>query len=200
MEILFFDSGQVKITEEGLSVPSFRDLYEGDKNKGKPHFKRYIEYIWYLYSKDSPYYDYSFKERVAVIEERIFHSTKKSWDSILSSVARLRDCVDEYNSLTKSREDRQYEKYMDDMDSYIDRLTNLPSSKKVKIKVDDKDEDGNVFVRDGYVEIENMDERSKARKEIKETYDMIDLIKERQRKKAGVTKRRYLRIFDNPEK
>ena len=69
-EVLYFDNGVVKMSQEGLSLPGFRSLYDHDKNKGKPLFKRYVEAIWYVYSKDSPYYyGMSLQERIDIYEE-----------------------------------------------------------------------------------------------------------------------------------
>jgi len=199
MDFIYFDKGVVKMTEEGLSIPCFKELYDRDKLKGKPSFKRYIEYIWYLYSKESPYENVSFVERLTLVEENIFRSSK-CWVHICDDVPLVKECALEYENRIKSREDKQYDKLMEDIDAYIDELKVISVKKRIKIRVDYEDpETGEKVYKDVFTEIHNTEERANARKEIKEAYNLADFLKDRISKHGGPKKRKYLRIFDNPE-
>lgn len=201
MEVLFFENGKVQMTQEGLSMPSMKKAYDNDKNTGKPKFKIFIELLWYIHSKESTYCNIPLIDRISLVNDKHIPSGKsfKSWEELLDKNNEMKDAVEDYIALIKTREDRQYDKLMDDIDNYIDELNNVPIRKKVKTKVDYEDENGEKQVRDGVVEVFNIDERSSAQKAIKELYNLADYLKDRISKQGEVKKRTYIRIFDKVE-
>jgi len=198
-EILYIDGGIVKLTEEGLSLVSFSDLYKGDKNTGKPLFCHYIEAVWYMYSKSSPYYSLPFEVRVEEFDKKLEGSSKKKWVKLCED-SRFTACVKEYDSITKSHEDRQYQRLINDAERYIEYLERIPLEKEVKVKDKIKNpESGEEEMRDVWIKVPNFKERKEARQEIEEQYKFIDRIKERLAGQNVVKSRRYVRIFDKPE-
>ncbi len=196
-EILYMESGQVQMTEEGLAISSFRDLYESDKNKGKPLFKKYIDAIWTVYSKDAPnYYSTSELDRISHYNEK--HSGKKGWGSLVKD-QRFNDCVKAYIEISKTRYDIQYEKLMDDIDREIEYLQNMPLEITVKQTVEIENEDGSVDKVFKDVKIPNSEQRRKSHKAIKELFAMQDELKERIKQENKTIIKKYVRIFDNPK-
>jgi hypothetical protein len=196
-EILYMDSGIVKMVEEGLAIDSFRELYEGDKNKGKPMFKKYIEALWRVYSKDAPYYfSTSVQERISEYNRKV--SDKKGWSSLVKD-ERFNKCVQDYIKHVKNRYDIQYEKLMDDIDTQIEYLQNIPMTRKGKRTTVVENEDGskeNIIVE---VDIPNIDERTNAYKIVKELYKTQDDLQERMKQEGKKIIKKYVRIFDNPD-
>lgn len=196
MEVLFLDKGVVKMTEEGLMVPCFRELYDADKVKDKPRFKKKIEILWYLFSPDSSYNGMSYIEKCEVVERE--HIDGKSISTYLEDML-FKNCIEPYKNLVLTREDRQYSKLMDELDFYIDKLQNIPLTKKAKSRMEVVLENGEKESQIVDVEVLNTEERSLARKEIKEMYALSDYITERMQKQGTIKKKKYLRIFDNNE-
>lgn len=196
-EILYMDSGMVKLTEEGLSLVSFSDLYNGDKNTGKPMFRHYIDAIWHVYSKSSPFYSLSFEMRVEEFNRKAENNGKKGWNTLTKDM-RFIECCKEYDNITKTHEDRQYERLIKDAQTYIEYLEKIPLEKEVRAQ--DKivnPESGEEETRWIYVKVPNFKERKEARQEIEEQYKFIDRIKERLAGQQAIKNRKYVRIFDN---
>lgn len=198
-EVLYMDGGIVKLTEEGLSLGSFSALYESDKNTGKPLFKRYIDAIWHVYSKSSPYYSLSFDMRVDEYDKKCLNKGDKLWVSCIGD-KRFVACVQEYDKVTKTNEDRQYQRLIDDAQKYIEYLERIPLEKTVREKVEvENPETKEKEFRFVEMKVPNFKERKEARNEIEEQYKFIDKIKERIAGQTVNKNRKYVRIFDNPE-
>jgi hypothetical protein len=198
-EVLYMDGGIVKLTEEGLSLGSFSALYESDKNTGKPLFKRYIDAIWHVYSKSSPYYSLSFDMRVDEYDKKCLNKGDKLWVSCVSD-KRFVACVQEYDKVTKTNEDRQYQRLIDDAQKYIEYLERIPLEKTVREKIEvENPETKEKEFRFVEMKVPNFKERKEARNEIEEQYKFIDKIKERIAGQTVKKNRKYVRIFDNPE-
>ena len=198
-EVLYMDGGIVKLTEEGLSLGSFSALYESDKNTGKPLFKRYIDAIWHVYSKSSPYYSLSFDMRVDEYDKKCLNKGDKLWVSCIGD-KRFVACVQEYDKVTKKNEDRQYQRLIDDAQKYIEYLERIPLEKTVREKVEvENPETKEKEFRFVEMKVPNFKERKEARNEIEEQYKFIDKIKERIAGQTVNKNRKYVRIFDNPE-
>lgn len=197
-DILYIDSGVIKMVEEGLAIESFRELYEGDKNKGKPLFKKYIEAIWRVYSKDAPYYfSTSTQERISEYNRKV--SDKKGWGALVKD-ERFNKCVEDYVKHVKSRYDIQYEKLMDDIDAQIEFLQNIPMTKKGKRTTEVENEDGTKEKIIVEVDVPNTEERSNAYKSIRELYKTQDDLQERMKSEGKKIIKKYVRIFDDPTK
>jgi len=195
-EILYMESGQVQMTEEGLAFPSFRNLYESDKNRGKPLFKKYIDALWYVYSKDAPsYYSTSEIDRIAAYNARSI--TRGGWNSLIRD-ERFLACANEYVKHIKTRYDIQYEKLMDDIDREIEFLQNIPLTTKVKQTVEIEDENGEIVKTFRDVEVPNSDARKNAHKSISELFKVQDELKKRIKEENTTIIKKYVRIFDNP--
>lgn len=198
-EILYMDGGIVKLTEEGLSLGSFSTLYESDKNTGKPLFKRYIDAIWHVYSKNSPYYSLSFDMRVEEYDRKCLNKGDKLWVSCVGD-KRFVECCKEYDNITKTNEDRQYARLIDDAQKYIEYLERIPLEKTVREKIEvENPETKEKEYRFIEMKVPNFKERKEARLEIEEQYKFIDKIKERIAGQTIKKNRKYVRIFDNPE-
>ena len=199
MEILFIDRGIVKITEEGMALPSFRVLFDEDKKAGKPVFKKRVEMLWYLYSKESPYFDMKVVERYDVYSSRIMGCSVEDLKKILEHRS-VKDCVKEYEEIIMTREDKQLTMILDDIDNYIEDLSNVPSKRKIKTKFEVEHPDsGDKTIKEVIIDVMNTDEKLSVQKAIQEAYKLVDYIEDRRKKKGVVKQRRYLRIFDNPE-
>lgn len=199
MEILFIDRGVVKVTEEGMALPSFRVLFDEDKKAGKPVFKKRVEMLWYLYSKDSPYFDMKVIERYDVYSSRIMGGSVDDLKKILEHRS-VKDCVKEYEEIIMTREDKQLTKILDDIDDYIQDLSNVPSKRRIKTKFEvEHPESGDKTIKEVVIDVMNTDEKLSVQKAIQEAYKLVDYIEDRRKKKGVVKQRRYLRIFDNPE-
>ena len=193
-EILFIDRGVVKLTEEGFSMGSFSHLYDSDKNTGKPLFKKMCEALWYIHSKSSPYWNMSLSSRIKIYcENKGNNFSEKTLNDI-----RYIACEKDYIKVTQSREDIQYQKLMDDIDGFIERLGNVPMDKEVSMKfevvnplTDEKE------YRIEKVMVPNSEERLQANKHIKEMYNMRDYLSDRIAGQAVKKENRYVRIFDN---
>lgn len=199
MEILFIDKGIVKITEEGMALPSFRVLFDEDKKAGKPIFKNRIEMIWYLYSKESPYFDMKLVERHDVFASRIMGGSVDDLRKILE-YKNVRDCIREYEEIIMTREDKQLTKILDDIDDYISDLSNVPSKRRIKTKFEvEHPESGEKTIKEVVIDVMNTDEKLSVQKAIQEAYKLVDYIEDRRKKKGVIKQRRYIRLFDNPE-
>ena len=195
MEFLYYENGRIQVTEELLSVPVFKDMYDTDKSKAKGKFRYYMLLMWYMHSESSPYDNINDIETERLVNEK--HVTGRStWGDLLGSIKGLRACRDEYIKLTMSREKQQYKKLMDDIDAYIEFLNDIPLKKKVSTYVDDTDDEGKDIRRKVTVDFINSDERLAAQKALKDMYNLADYLKERIKKQGTTVKRRYKRIFD----
>ena len=195
-EILYMESGQVQMTEEGLAFPSFRNLYDSDKNRGKPLLKKYIDALWYVYSKDAPnYYSTSEIDRIAAYNARSI--TRGGWNSLIRD-ERFLACANDYVKHIKTRYDIQYEKLMDDIDREIEFLQNIPLTTKVKQTVEVEDDNGEIVKTFRDVEVPNSDARKNAHKSISELFKVQDELKKRIKEENTTIIKKYVRIFDNP--
>ena len=198
MEILYYDNNVVKMLEEGMSIPEFKSYYDSDTSKGKSRFKERMDLLWHVYSKSSPYSDLSLSERIEIIDDK--HLTRgRKWEDIIKD-KKFNSCVSIYYKITRSREDIQFEKLMDDIDKYIEDISDIPLKKKVTIKHEypDPEDKDKTLVRPIKVDVLNTDERLNSQNVLMKMYDFSDKLKERIRSQSSDKKgKRYHRIFDS---
>ena len=75
---MFFEATKsgVSVKEESLLIPEVRELYDGDKTKGKRDFHKAIAYVYHMYDKRSDYIETLFDDRVKLVSKDQLDSEK----------------------------------------------------------------------------------------------------------------------------
>lgn len=156
------EEGEIKITDEGMQLPTVRELWNSDKRSmSKPFFFKCMTYIYWMYKKDGEYRNHPYKKRRELAEQH----AKDSW-KIFEENTRVKAVVNTYleNQLTLT--ERLYENIKRDIADCIEHLASIPIKRKIKetIEIDDVDNQGNNIKRKIKIdlEIDNSIEKSKA--------------------------------------
>lgn len=199
MSFLFIENGEVKPTEEGNLIPQVRAVYNADKTDGKQFYKDVLMYVFFVYNKDGVYKDSFDTYRKTMVIER--HLPKRNADD-LENNKRVRDLIDEYLDRQMTKNERLLYRLEIDIEKLLERISTIPYSKTVTLKIPYTNEDGETTYVPTKVEIDNSEEKAKT---IKIAEGMIDyseklrqkILKDKtDKKKKGAN----IRLFDRVKK
>jgi hypothetical protein len=179
-EILYLENGDVKISEQGMSLPEAKAIWNMDKHKGKPFFNRVITFTYYVHNKGSIYRRMSPSQREQKVMAVYFPDVRdRSMDD-----PRVKDFIKTYNYLTKSNKERIRDAMLRDLDEMAVKLSKIKFTKEKKVNQDvfthcphcQKDVTVNVDMR---IDIDNTEEKLKAMKVIEEIISREETIKKK---------------------
>ena len=190
-EILNYENGEVKISEQGLRTTPFSSLMKGDRSKDRQRFFDAVTFIFFMYSRNSIYRRRTPMQRKAYIAGNVF---KKDLDYLekLEKMDGFKEAVAFYIEDQYSEEEWAYEQWKQDVEQYIIYLRNIPYVLKVKKNVD------GILVD---VDIDNSSVKMPA---VKHFAELIELGKKMQERVKESTKtvamgKREKKMFEDPD-
>jgi len=179
-EILFRDGDKVNISDDGMAYNAFKKLYAADKDPHKKYFKEVVKAIFFLYSVNSPVpvTGMGYEERVEIVQNNWL---KKDWKK-LSRSPKVKECIDLYKKITYRKDRELIKNVLQDMDDFMSHLQNIKSHKKVKIKLNRKNEEtGEMETVDAIDEVYNFEEKIKAYKDFDKLQELYEKFEEKLR-------------------
>lgn len=191
---LYLEDKEVKITEAGMREPTVIELWNSDKrSRSKPFFHKCMTYIYFMYKPDGDYKNLTPSRRL----EKSLEQAGLSFNQIDGN-KRLKAVIDEYIDQTTTLNMRLYEAIKQDVEDIIERIKNVPSTRKVKFEtkhttlVEGKEIEIPIKT---WVDVDNWEEKSKAVKNAEQLIDFEDRIRKKVMKDSLI-KRSNKRMFD----
>lgn len=165
--ILYFDEeiGEVKIVPEAMALSEVKDLYSSDHTTNKTLWKQWIKYIYFVYKKDGVFSNDLIASKRKEVCSRFFPERDPLY---FEQNPKVKAVIQLYVRKQYTHWERLFEKWKEDVDSYITYLTDVPYTRKRKVVVP-----GLNGAPDQHAEEEfpNIDEKKKAQNAI------VDLVK-----------------------
>jgi valyl-tRNA synthetase len=189
------------MSEQGMTLPESKAIWNMDKHKGKPFFNRIITYTFYVYNKDSIYRNLNPSQR----EEKVMSVYFPEVRNRSMEDDRVKAFIKAYNYLTKSSKERIRDTMLKDLEEMALKLSNIKFTKQKKVNQP-------VFVHcphcqkdvtvdvDMKIDIDNTEEKLKAMKVIEEIMKREEEIKKKIDQERLAEKGRETvtqRMFDN---
>lgn len=155
-KILFLnDIGKVTVSKSALALPEFKKLSSADHTAGKRYFEKVINFIYFVYDKDSPYVELSEDKRKELVKEDFFSSISKSEYEAFSEKQEIKDCIAKLNMLQYTPSERHMKACEAKFEQYLELYSETP------------------------VNHENYEKIAAQLKGSQSLYDIIDKLKER---------------------
>jgi len=188
------ENGVVMATEEGMALPQVQDVYSADRTTTKKFFNDVLRYIFFVYKKDGIYQDMFVTFRKKLVLERHLQDRK---EDDFEKNQRVVNLILEYQQRQLTKAERFLYQLEIDMEALLNRITEIPYTKRIKINVPYTDQDGNEQKVPTMVDMENYDEKAKAIMLADKMIDYQDklrakIIKEKTADKTGS----QARLFD----
>ena len=168
MPFLYIEEGEVFPTPEGFEIPQVKAVFNADKTEGKGFFKDVLKYVFFVYKKDGVYKDTFERYRKQMVIER--HLPKRNHQD-LEANKRVVALIQEYLDRQMTKNERLLYQLEKDIDNLLQRVSNIPYTKEVTVKVPVTNSDGETTYIPTKVEMDNSEEKEKA---IKLASGMID--------------------------
>jgi len=202
MDILKLEKGIVGISDDGMDIPEIRDFYASDKRPDKQKFKYYMKALYYIHSKQSPYYGMEYLDRIQIVENK--HIGKRKWRD-MQKVAEFQSVIEVYKNIVEDAKTRKTKdilhKLNNDLSANIDELQNIPLRKKQKVRIPVPDpETGEEIMRDVVVDVLNTKERLEAQEAIRKMLKFQDELEDRLKDSNRQTVvKDYVPLFNEPD-
>jgi hypothetical protein len=122
MEILEVNNGIVSVTKEGMLIKEIKELIKLDSDKSKKFFNKTISYIFFAYSKKSPFWDALPGERKLVASIEVF-SNSTEWE-ILEKNQVVADFISKYSAIQLSAKERLLDGVNRKIEEYLQFMQN----------------------------------------------------------------------------
>lgn len=160
---LFYRDGKVEMSDELFDTKPFQALYKRDKHSGKPNWDNWKYYFYHVYDRDSLYFREPERTKKTKILKKLGLSHEKAKDFDLL----LKDCIEFFNEIQFTKEERLLNDIEIDCEEYIDHLQSIKYTKTVTKKVTvnhpaEGDKPGKTETTETTYEEENIDEKNKA--------------------------------------
>ncbi len=196
MSFLYIEEGVVKVTEEGMALPAIDALYRTDKTDRKRYFNDCMKYVFFVYKKDGVYKDMMLTHRRKIVINR--HFEKRKEDEFENNL-KVQGVIEEYMQRQHTKMERFYYKLENDIEKLLERIHDIPYTKKVKAKVP-FEKDGEVTMVQAEIEIENYEEKSKAMMLADKLVDYEEKLRGKiLKEKIEIKKKDSTRLFDKKE-
>lgn len=192
-DIIIFEGTEVSLRAEAQEFKAFVELLDADTSKRKGLYKAQLKYLYYVYTKSSPFHDrYTPLEREALYFEQV--ETKYEKNKI--KTFELKNCIPVIRRHTMLRSEAQLEGVLEDFDRLVSHINSIPWEREVTKEI----QEGKKITTKSYIE-SNSDEKLKAIKNLKDLLELQKSIEkivkdERKKEAAGGGKKR---IFEDPE-
>jgi len=93
INMITIKDGEAVLSDYMLALPSFKKLYQSDKDKKKTYFHACLLYIYFMYDFSSPYFDYPETKRHEQVKEYVLPNTEIKTDDPV-----LLECIAVYKS------------------------------------------------------------------------------------------------------
>lgn len=187
----------VDATEEGKELSSVQDLYNADKTASKKFYHDALKYIYFVYKADGVYsnmFESSRKNHVI-----LKHFEKREIKDFEANI-RVKAVIKDYLDLQLTKTKRLYYRLEKDMEDLLDRISKIPYTRKVKVKVPVEGNDGKTEVATE-IEIENYEEKAKAMLMADKLIDYEAKIKAKIfREEVASKKNSTTRLFDRKDR
>jgi len=208
-DLIFTVDGNIYASKKLMKVPEFRELYN---KHGKTVFGNFIIFLYYVYktySSQGNFDDITYMSELPLKEriDRVFENhIDRKYRELFIDEKEFIQATELYVKLQMPKLEQMYVNVKNDIDSYVENLSNVPFTKSVYITVETPKD----LVLQGYppskrikVEVENMDEKVKA---IKMANELITYAKKMEEAVMGDRKKNFstignkdIKIFENPD-
>ena len=197
-DFLYIEENKVKVTEEGMQIPEFKEFKRYDKSTNKSFFDYAMSYIFYVYKVFGD--DRSYLHNAPLHQRRVqtvkHHCGPHKEIDIFEKNEWVRNCIDAYLEYSRTRSERLFDALKNDIEKYIEYVESIPHTIKKTVNIERKEGD---FIQMIPVEIDipNTQERLKALKEAKELDELYQkYLKDVQ--KDGKEKKLRGKRFEDP--
>lgn len=189
MSFLYTDNstGEVKIAQEAMVLPSVISLYNTDRIGGndKPFFKKVIKFIYHQYYNEHPVFkNLSYKER----RQRVLELHYNNHESVIKDIehnVRVKAVIEDYLSCQRVFSEKKYMVILNKIEELSDHLDgiSLVIKKNIEkvISVDVFDNEGNTLKRDipikTTIEVDNSKEYYAALEMIEKVMDIEERVR-----------------------
>jgi hypothetical protein len=116
--ILEYKNNIVSISEQGLNLPEFRKIYDKDTTEKKEEFRKFIDYMWFVYSRDSIYADIlpSYRKQLACTDR--LKGNGSCWKKLEGDKDNM-EAIEKFVSLMTRPKERLYLESVSKKEEYI---------------------------------------------------------------------------------
>lgn len=167
---------EIKILPEAMMLKELDDLYKSDHSPAKESWKKWIKYIYFVYKKDGVFSGDLLAEKRKEVCIRFFPDRAPDY---FESNPKIRAVSKLFVNKQFTHWEKLYEKWKEDVDSFIQYLVDVPYTRKIKGDAEGSPE----------LTIPNIDEKVKAQKAIRDLVDtgkgIESMIYQEKKDKAG---------------
>jgi hypothetical protein len=191
MSFIELKNGEIEVTEEGKTLPEIKELYAADRTSShKRWYKDALTFLYYVYKRDGIYANLFPSERKERVIQRYMPGRSIKDFENNKAFVKVRDL---YMDLQFTTVERMILKVDDDMEMLLKKISEVPLTKRVKVKIK-IDDDGRTEER--FIDMDNSEEKFKvmqiAEKLIEYQAKLREKIVRDERKKKT-----HKRLFDN---
>lgn len=125
MGLLKLSSEDIEFNLDLLCIPEFKILWDKDTSVTKEQAKREISFIYFMYSPDSPYKNYTESQRLTVLAVDFLKA--QAWD--IKIEGNLKIALEKYKELTYTQLDYLLDASKDKFSELAEHLKATPISK-----------------------------------------------------------------------
>lgn len=188
-KLIWYDNDGIHYSAELLAHKEWKAIYATDKHSAKPSFNKWLTYLYFAYSRTSERYkNYLPHERKQLVCINIINEQEDAW---IDLDRRLESVIPDYINSQYEPIEHMMLKLINDMDSFVKYLNEIPFEIDKSIKVAEKET--------MIISVPNIEEKMKAMKaagEIMRLKDEYDKMIKKELKSASVRQRRY---FEDPK-
>lgn len=126
MSFLILEDGEVNVTDEGKSLPALQHILNKDKSVKKGAYHDIINGIYFIYKPDGLYANLSTSQRKLIVYEK--GHIKKPWANYEND-KNVKSLIDTYLKTSVSAAQLFLENIKNDMDAFVNYLSEIPMSK-----------------------------------------------------------------------
>jgi hypothetical protein len=128
MDVLEINNGIVSVTKEGMLIKEIKELIKLDTDKNKKFFNKTISYVFFAYSKKSPFWDILPAERKLVASNEIFSNTTE-WQALEKNQL-VADFIAKYLTMQLSAKERLLEGVNKKIEEYLQFMQDTQINQK----------------------------------------------------------------------
>ena len=133
MSFLILVNGIVEVTDEGMTIPSVKELYTNDKNSEKKFFHDSITYIFFSYKNKGVYCNKLPSSRKQFVIDKHLSNRKVS---DFENHPRVKAVIEDYIDCEFTPIERLGEGLKRDVESMLKRIETIPYEKQQKVEFD----------------------------------------------------------------
>ena len=186
--MLSYDGSNVVYKKELLAVEPFRRIYDNDNTVDKANFQEIITYIYFDYSKESPWRNKFPTDRKKLICIQKLGRSEDYYEH-LEMVSGYKEAVAFYIEHNFSEEELFFLSWKEDVDDFLSYLKNIKFQREEEQLID------GVLKK---VMIDNSDQKVKAVKHISTMFDVVENIRKRikEDKETKTTGQKEKKMFE----